>query len=88
MYILFRLPEDNDRITIGHVNQLLNQELHRWSDQHNVPYTKKFVKNTVRITFDDDRHYTLFAVTWDPQGRHRNWLHYEFIEPMNIDRSR
>lgn len=88
MYIQFRLPTGAGGMAAQHINAILNRQLHDWADKHGVAYNKKIVKWTARITFDDDRHYTLFALTWEPQGKHRSWLNYEFIEPMNIDRNR
>ena len=84
MYIEFRLPEDVDGWTINYVNSLLNRNLHDWSDQYNVPYNKKIHKLTVRITFDDEKLYDFFALTWRPKGEDLlNYLtEYRFIEPM------
>lgn len=88
MYIEFRLPTGAGGMAAQHINNILNQELHAWADENNIAYNKKIVKWTVRVTFDNDQHYTLFALTWNPQGRHKNWLkEYAFIEPMRIDKS-
>lgn len=88
MYIQFRLPTGAGGMAAQHMAAMLDRALKAWSKEHDVKYNKKLVKYTVRVTFDDDRNYTLFALTWRPVGEYKNWLDYEFIEPMNIDRNR
>lgn len=86
MYIEFRLPMGAGGMAAQHANQVLNQLLHDWSDRYNIPYNKKIVKYTVRVTFDDEKNYNLFALTWNPKTRHSfqdYFANYRFIEPMN-----
>ena len=85
MYIEFQLPTGAGGMAAQYTNSVLNRNLHDWSDQHNIPYNKKIHKWTVRVTFDNDAHYTVFALTWNPKDENmRHYLaNYRFIEPMN-----
>jgi len=38
-----------------------------WADRYEIPssdYTQKTVRHTHRLAFNDERHYTLFGMTW------------------------
>ena len=85
MYLEFTLPKGSGGQDAAYVNNLLNQHLHDWADKYHIAYNKKIHKFTVRITFDDDKHYALFALTWSPQvDLFRNYLlDFRFIEPMS-----
>lgn len=85
MYIEFRLPTGAGGMAAQYTNSVLNRNLHAWSDQYNIPYNKKIHKWTVRITFDNDQHYTLFAMTWNPKSENMlSYLtDYRLIEPMS-----
>lgn len=69
MYIEFQLPDGSAGQTPGYPNMLINRALHEWSDRYNIPYNVKNVKYFKRITFDDDAHYTLFSMTWNPANQ-------------------
>jgi hypothetical protein len=77
MYVQFELLVKN---TIKPVN-LITTLLDLWAQQYQIKYKTKFFKDTLRVTFDDDRHYTIFAMTWNPE--HNSLLDYSLIEPMN-----
>lgn len=64
MYIEFALPED----TYFSINRLLTYQLHCWSDQYQIAYNVKNIKNFKRITFDNDRSYVMFSMTWPGMG--------------------
>jgi hypothetical protein len=59
----------------------ITTSLDHWAQQYQIKYKIKFVKRTLRLTFDDDQHYTIFAMTWNPE--HNSLLNYSLIEPMN-----
>jgi hypothetical protein len=65
MYIEFDI-RDNDNMIDGYANRMINRALHEWSDRYQIPYNTKTVKYTKRITFDQDEHYSLFAMSWNP----------------------
>ena len=89
MYIEFTLPAGAGGLAAQHVNAMLNKELHAWSDQYNIPYNTKIFKYTKRVTFDDEKTYAFFVITWNPTNKqHRdNLLKYRLVDPMNIDRT-
>jgi len=64
MYIEFALPQD-ESYTYYVTTVKLN--IIDWSSQHHIPYTQKTVKYTHRLAFDDERNYSFFAMTWQPQ---------------------
>jgi hypothetical protein len=60
--------------------------LDAWSQRYGVTHCrKKTHKYTVRVTFDDEQTYVLFALTWNPSDE-RQWqsyfADYRLIEPM------
>ena len=84
MYLEFRLPTVGGQAAM-YANSLINKHLHAWSDQYGIPYNKKIHKYKVRVTFDDDKHYSFFALTWAPKTNKfsRYLLNYTLVEPMN-----
>jgi hypothetical protein len=62
MYIEFRLPRQ--AISAGWTLKAIKQLLTAWSDKYQIEYTEKTIKYTHRVAFDDDRHYSLFSLTW------------------------
>jgi hypothetical protein len=86
MYIEFQLPTGAGGMAAAYMNRDLNQELHDWADRFNIAYNKKIHKYTVRVTFDDEKIYAFFALTWAPK---ESWLNrYNLRDPMRIDISR
>lgn len=85
MYIEFELPTGAGGQAAQYVNAMLTRNLATWSTQYDIPYNKKIHKYTVRVTFDDNKYYDFFALTWRPQAEHlQTYLtNYRFIEPMS-----
>ena len=80
MFLEFRLPE---KLTHWAYEEL-SAEVYRWSErQGQIPYRTKVIKYTFRITFEDDRFYTLFALTWQPPGSEKFWQDYRIITDLN-----
>lgn len=84
MYIEFQLPTGAGGMAAQYTNSILNRNLHAWSDRYGIAYNKKIHKHTVRITFDNDQHYSVFAMTWNPvSDRMLTYLiNYRILEPM------
>jgi len=81
MYLEFRLPTGSGGMAAQHVNSLLSRELNDWAQEFEITYDKKIVKWTAQVTFRDPRHYTLFALTWNPKNqRFRDWIKYDLID--------
>jgi hypothetical protein len=64
MYIEFRLPQQP--ISAGWTLKAIKKLLASWSQQYQIEYTEKTIKYTHRVAFNDDRHYSLFSLTWSP----------------------
>lgn len=75
MYIEFKI-ESNE---FNYMHPLIQMELAVWSRKHNIPYKEKTIKRDIRVTFDDDRQYTLFSLTWNPSFR----ANYRIIRDLN-----
>ena len=79
MYIEFRLPTGGGGGGAQHTNWLIIQKLDEWADQYNIKYTKKNIKYTLRVTFEDASAYSLFAMTW-------KGAEFRLIETLQFDR--
>ena len=76
MYLEFPIHTFNDRTN-------LELDLRTWSERYNIAYRSKYIKHTLRVTFDDNASYSFFAVTWNPKSS--RVLEYQLIEPMKVD---
>ena len=85
MYIEFSLFDVSGRVPAQYTNEQLIQNLKSWSERYSIAYRTKNVKFTVRLTFDDNKLYNFFALTWNPKSDIflRNLANYRFVEPMN-----
>ena len=83
MYIEFSLPQAAAGQAAIHANHIINGELHAWSDRHNIPYNVKNIKYFKRITFDDDAHYSFFAMTWNPGKRYYALSRWRIVSDLN-----
>ena len=75
MYIEFNI--EAHEFTYKHAS--ISLALIDWGNQHNIQYKDKTIKRNIRVTFDDDRYYTLFALTWNPGFR----TNYRVIRDLN-----
>ena len=83
MYIEFWLPENVPRmVTVGPWFTIDNK-LADWAAKYNIKYRQKLYKHTLRVTFDSDESYTLFAMTWVPHPEHPSWTNYRLITDLN-----
>jgi hypothetical protein len=67
MYIEFQLS-DITKNSASHILMVIERELEKWSQHHNIAYRSKTVKLTHRVTFDDDNLYSFFGITWNPKS--------------------
>jgi hypothetical protein len=67
------------------VADYIDTAIFEWSKKYDIAYRTKLVKNQFRVTFDNDKHYSFFATTWNPEFS-IDWLEYQLIEPMKIDK--
>ena len=68
MFIEFELPPDE---SYGYVLQCVRLDIVDWATRYNIPYTQKTIKHTHRLAFNDDKHYTVFATTWNSKLEYR-----------------
>jgi len=86
MYIEFDLPTGAGGMVAQYTHGALTRNLREWSEKYGtIPYTTKVHKYTVRVTFDDDKFYNFFVLTWQPRSTQMlsYLLNYRLIEPMN-----
>jgi hypothetical protein len=83
VYIEFTLPSGVHGATAASALYALQRETASWSEKYNVPVTTKVIKYKFRISFNDDRSYSLFALTWQPRSQHSFWTDYRIITDLN-----
>jgi len=83
MYIEFQLPMGAGGQTASYALRLIQTELTAWSKKYSVEYRQKIIKYTLRVTFDLDESYTLFAMTWVLDPKHPSWTSYRLITDLN-----
>ena len=77
MYLRFKVYSisSHDEIT---------REVEEWAKRYQVRYTYKTIKGYLRVGFDNEKNFTLFKLTWNPQDLDkRPWLEYELIDIRN-----
>jgi len=57
MYITFDVYFQHE---LDHVRQ----QIQDWADQYGIRYTQKTIKYKHRVSFDKDKDFTLFYMTW------------------------
>jgi hypothetical protein len=88
MYIEFDLPtNDRDSQHTYYALSVIREEIQDWLEKHPVESTQKTIKYKHRLAFNDNRNYTLFALTWNPKSWNQkySWIQYRLIEPMKVD---
>ena len=84
MYIEFRLPRGaGGPDQASYALSIVQKKLVLWAAKYEVEYRTKVFKYTLRVTFDSDESYTLFALTWVPDPRHPSWTNYRLITDLN-----
>jgi hypothetical protein len=77
MYIEFSLSDDRPGADL----LLIRHQLVKWAERNGqINYKEKTIKHKHRVTFDDEKLYTYFAITWNPAQYHQ--LKFQLIEPM------
>ena len=69
MYIEFSLPNGSAGQAAAYSNRIITMALHEWSTKYDIPFDTKIIKYIKRVTFNDDAHYSLFALTWNPDKK-------------------
>ena len=84
MYIEFRLPRGaGGPDQASYALSIVQKKLVLWAVKYNIKYRTKVFKYTLRVTFDSDESYTLFAMTWVPHPDHPEWTTYRLVTDLN-----
>lgn len=65
MYIEFKLPHG---ISTRVMSEAIKAAIAVWADKHGVPQSglsQKTIKNTHRLSFNNEKYFTLFSMTWN-----------------------
>jgi hypothetical protein len=84
MYIEFDLPAGSATAGAwGMINQWLDQALEDWANRYEIEYRTKNVKYKKRVTFDDERCYEFFLLTWNPTNQQNFWQSFRLVTDLN-----
>ena len=83
MYIEFQLPTGAGGQAANYALGIVRNKLGAWAEKYNIKYRTKIFKYTLRVTFDEDESYTLFAMTWVADSKHPSWTNYRLIIDLN-----
>lgn len=64
MYIEFKTAVESPRFLTGHILKMIEPEIKDWAQVNDIEYTCKYYKDTFRVAFDNNKHYTVFRLTW------------------------
>ena len=83
MYIQFSLPSGAAGQAAAHANRIITLALHEWANKYDIQFSVKNVKYFKRVTFDDDAHYSLFAMTWNPDRKYHALARWRIVSDLN-----
>jgi hypothetical protein len=83
MYIEFWLPSGAGGMAAAHAIKLIKKEIEAWASKYNVTYRTKAVKYTFRLSFNDERDYVHFQLSWNPDNHVAK--RYTIVEPGQIN---
>lgn len=75
MHLEFRLPTGAGGMAALYASKYLRERMQLWADTHNIKITS--VHTGYRMTFilENDRDYTVFALSWQVKG----WEEYTLV---------
>ena len=76
MFIEFRIDDQTPGFLSSHLFKMLESEVADWAHVNQIAYTKKFYKNTYRVAFNEEKHYTVFRLTWADMP----YIEYQLID--------
>lgn len=83
MYIEFSLPSGAAGQGAAHANMIINNALLAWSDKYGIPYQTKIIKYIKRVTFENDEHYSFFAMTWNTDRKFYALGRWRIVSDLN-----
>jgi hypothetical protein len=76
VYIEFRVTTENPLFLVSHILHMVESEIKDWAIVNQISYSSKRHKDTYRVGFDDERHFTVFRLTW----RNLPYVDYKIID--------
>jgi hypothetical protein len=64
VYIEFSLEEGVGSLPAYRKLEIVKEEINNWAKKYDVYYTQKTVKYTHRLGFNNNKHFSLFLMTW------------------------
>jgi len=64
VFIEFKVTTENPLFLTSHILHMAEAEIKNWARVNEIPYTYKYYKNTFRVAFNEEKHYTVFCLTW------------------------
>lgn len=83
MYIEFSLPNGSAGQAAAHSNRIITMALHEWSTKYDIPFNTKTIKYIKRVTFENDEHYSFFAMTWNPDKKFHALGRWRIVSDLN-----
>jgi len=83
MYIEFSLPNGSAGQAAAHSLIIIRKALVEWSTKYGILYSEKTIKYSHRVCFDDDAHYSLFAMTWNQDRRYYALGKWRIVSDLN-----
>ena len=83
MYIEFSLPNGSAGQAAAHSNRMITMALHEWSTKYDIPFNTKTIKYIKRVTFENDEHYSFFAMTWNPDKKFHALGRWRIVSDLN-----
>jgi len=65
-FLEFRLPSGAGGMAAGYTRKSILDKVKQFCNQHCIEFTHKTVSYTLQVRFDDDKYYTFFMLSWDP----------------------
>jgi hypothetical protein len=67
VYIEFSLGEGVGGLPAYRKLEIIKEEIKNWAQRYDVAYTQKTIKYTHRLGFNNEKHFSLFSMTWTPE---------------------
>jgi hypothetical protein len=65
VFIEFKVTKNKNPLLLdSQVLHMAEAEIKNWAQVNEIPYTCKYYKNTFRVAFNEEKHYTAFQLTW------------------------
>lgn len=86
MYIEFDLARPGEPmpgLVSYRANNIIDQALEVWSERYQIAYKTKREKYKKRVTFDSDKSYSLFSMTWNSERKYYALSRWRIVSDLN-----